>query len=59
MTDNGNIILDVYQLDLLQPDIMEVKINQIVGIVENGIFAKRKADEVLMATQTGIKHWVV
>jgi ribose 5-phosphate isomerase A len=59
MTDNGNIILDVYQLDLLQPEIMEVKINQIVGVVENGLFAKRKADEVFMATQAGIKHWCI
>lgn len=59
MTDNGNIILDVYQLDLLQPESIEARINQIVGVVENGLFAKRKADEVFMATQAGIKHWCV
>ena len=59
ITDNGNIILDVYQLDLVEVVQMEAAINQIVGVVENGLFAKRKADEVFMATQAGIKHWCV
>jgi ribose 5-phosphate isomerase A len=59
VSDNGNIILDVYQLDLLQPEMIEAEINQIVGVVENGIFGKCKADEVFMATQEGIKHWCV
>lgn len=57
VTDNGNIILDVYQLELLKPFHLELQINQIVGVVENGIFACRKADEVLMATQEGVKIW--
>ena len=57
VTDNGNIILDVYQLDLLEPHRFEQQINQIVGVVENGIFAYRKADEVLMGTQDGVKVW--
>jgi ribose 5-phosphate isomerase A len=57
ITDNGNIILDVYQLELLEPKVMESQINQIVGVVENGIFAHRVADEVFMATQEGIVHW--
>lgn len=57
ITDNGNIIIDVYQLDMLSPKEMENKLNQIVGVVENGIFAQRVADEVLMATQSGIQHW--
>jgi len=42
---------------MLSPLEMENKLNQIVGVVENGIFAQRVADEVLMATQSGIQHW--
>lgn len=57
VTDNGNIILDVYQLELLEPFQLEQQLNQIVGVVENGIFAHRRADEVLMATQEGVKIW--
>jgi ribose 5-phosphate isomerase A len=57
MTDNGNIIIDVYQLDLVNPPEMELKLNSIVGVVENGIFAHRIADEVLMGTLSGVKHW--
>jgi ribose 5-phosphate isomerase A len=57
ITDNGNIILDVYQLDLLEPQVIENQINQIVGVLENGVFAKKVADEVLMASQDGLKHW--
>jgi ribose 5-phosphate isomerase A len=57
LTDNGNIILDVYQLDLVQPSEMEQRINQIVGVIENGIFSHRRANLLLLATQTGIqKH---
>lgn len=58
LTDNGNIIIDVYQLDMLSPIEMEQRINQIVGVVENGIFAKRTADAVIMGTQDGVKKWV-
>lgn len=57
ITDNGNIIIDVYQLDLVNPYEMEQKLNAIVGVVENGIFAHRVADEVLMGTSSGLKHW--
>jgi ribose 5-phosphate isomerase A len=57
LTDNGNIIIDVYQLDMLQPKVMEDKINQIVGVVENGIFAHRTADMVFMGTQDGVKRF--
>ena len=57
LTDNGNIILDVYQLDLVNPSEMELRINQIVGVIENGIFAQRPANLLLLATQNGIeKH---
>jgi len=55
VTDNGNIILDVHNLDISQPITMEEKINNITGVVCNGIFAKRGADKVLMGTSSGVK----
>jgi len=54
ITDNGNVILDVYNLNLVDPVAMEAKLNNIAGVVSNGIFAKRKADKILMATSNGI-----
>lgn len=54
-TDNGNVILDVHHLDLVDPIKVEEKINNIVGVVTNGLFAKRGADIVLMATTSGVK----
>ena len=54
-TDNGNVILDVYNLDLSEPIKMEALINNIVGAVSNGIFAKRGADKVILATTSGIE----
>jgi len=53
VTDNGNIILDVHNLDILNPIEMEEKINNIVGVVTNGLFAKRPADVVLVG-ESGI-----
>ena len=55
-TDNGNIILDVFQLDLSDAFRMEETLNNITGAVCNGIFAKRKADVILVATQNGIRE---
>ena len=55
ITDNGNIILDVFQLNMLEPKNIENSINRIVGVVENGIFANRCADKLLVATQHGVK----
>jgi ribose 5-phosphate isomerase A len=55
-TDNGNIILDVHQLDLTDPIKMEEALNNITGVVCNGIFAKRTADKILVATQHGIRE---
>ncbi|WP_018300446.1 ribose-5-phosphate isomerase RpiA [Fangia hongkongensis] len=52
-TDNGNIILDVHNFKIDNPLQMENKINQIVGVVCNGIFAANPADVILMATQDG------
>lgn len=56
ITDNGNVILDVYHLKILDPISLEEKINNIVGVVTNGIFAKRRADILLLATDSGVKH---
>jgi len=54
-TDNGNVILDVRNLDLVDPVKMETKINQLPGVVTCGLFAHRPADIVLMATENGIE----
>ncbi|HCM63498.1 MAG TPA: ribose 5-phosphate isomerase A [Morganella sp. (in: Bacteria)] len=55
VTDNGNVILDVYNLEILNPVEMENKINAIAGVVTVGLFANRGADVVLMGTQDGVK----
>lgn len=53
VSDNGNIILDVYNLSLKDPVSLENTINCIPGVVDNGIFANRVADKVVMAKRTG------
>jgi len=55
-TDNGNLILDVRNLDLVDPRAMEDLINRIPGVVSNGLFAHRAADRVLMASETGVEQ---
>ncbi|MGK0441134.1 MAG: ribose 5-phosphate isomerase A [Pseudohongiellaceae bacterium] len=55
-TDNGNIILDVFNLSINEPLVTEQAINQIVGVVTNGLFANRPADVLLLSTQSGIKQ---
>lgn len=54
ITDNGNVILDVWNLTLLEPVKMEQTLNNIVGVVTNGLFAKRTADVLLLGNAT--KH---
>ena len=54
-TDNGNIILDVHGLNITNPIEMEANINQIVGVVTNGLFAARPANILLLATNDGVK----
>lgn len=54
-TDNGNIILDVHHLDILNPVEMEQKINQIPGVVTVGLFARRGADILLIGGQSGVE----
>lgn len=56
-TDNGNVILDVHGLTIMNPVEMEAKINQIVGVVTNGLFAARSANVLLLATADGVKTY--
>ena len=53
LTDNGNIILDVHNLDISNPIELETTLNNIVGVVTNGLFAKRPADIVLVGEKSG------
>jgi ribose 5-phosphate isomerase A len=55
VTDNGNIILDVRGLKIMNPVDMETRINQIAGVVTNGIFAIRPADVLLLGTAQGVR----
>ncbi len=54
-TDHGNMIIDMYNFKILNPVEMEETINQIPGVVCNGIFAKRHADVILVAGAAGVK----
>jgi ribose 5-phosphate isomerase A len=54
-TDNGNIILDVHGLKISDPIQLENEINQIVGVVTNGLFASRPANTLLLATHDGVR----
>ena len=56
ITDNGNIILDVHGLDISRPAALEEKLNQITGVVCNGIFARRPADRLLLASESGTEE---
>jgi ribose 5-phosphate isomerase A len=55
VTDNGNILLDVEDLRMLNPAELEAKINHIAGVVTNGIFALRGADVILVGTDQGVR----
>ena len=54
-TDNGNLILDIHGLKIENPKTLENKINNIVGVVTNGLFANRGADILLLGTPNGVK----
>lgn len=54
-TDNGNIILDVHGLRIMQPVELESTIDHIAGVVSNGLFARRPADKLLLGTSTGVR----
>lgn len=60
ITDNGNIILDVHHFKMaaesnVAPKLLEANVNQLTGVVTNGLFAVRPADTLLLATQAGVK----
>ncbi|WP_432722008.1 ribose-5-phosphate isomerase RpiA [Jeongeupia wiesaeckerbachi] len=57
VTDNGNIILDVHGLRIAEPAKLESEINQIVGVVTNGLFARRRADVLLLGTESGVQTY--
>lgn len=54
-TDNGNIIIDIHNMDISRPIDIEEKLNNIVGVVTNGLFAHRPADVLLLGTENGVK----
>ena len=56
VTDNGNIILDVHELRITDPVTLETAINNIVGVVCNGVFAAQAADVVIVAAADGVKR---
>lgn len=54
-TDNGNLIIDCHGLTILDPLVLEAKLNQITGVVTNGLFAQRPADLLLLAEPGGVR----
>jgi ribose 5-phosphate isomerase A len=54
-TDNGNVILDVHNLQIMNPVELETTLNQMAGVVTNGLFARRAADVLLLGTPEGVK----
>jgi len=56
VTDNGNVILDIHDLEIKEPVKLETELNQIVGVVTNGLFACRPADVLLLGSDEGIKE---
>ncbi len=55
ITNNGNVILDVHGLKILNPTELEMDLNQIAGIVTNGLFAKRGANVLLLGSDNGVR----
>ena len=55
ITDNGNVILDVYNFPIINPVQMEKELNNVAGVVTNGIFALNSANTVIIGTPTGTK----
>lgn len=56
VTDNGNVILDVHNMSITEPRKLEMDINQIPGVVTNGLFARRAADILLLGTDSGVRQ---
>ena len=55
VTDNGNVILDVHGLSIAEPAALEAAVNQIPGVVTNGLFARRGADVALVSRSSGVE----
>jgi len=55
LTDNGNVILDVHNLQIAEPVKLEKELNEITGVVTNGLFASRSADVLLLGSNQGVK----
>jgi ribose 5-phosphate isomerase A len=55
VTDNGNLIIDVSGLSIPDPAGLEERINNVVGVVTNGLFARRPADVLLLGTAQGVR----
>ena len=55
VTDNGNIIVDVHDLIIRDPVMLEQKINQLAGVVTNGLFAQRGADVLVLSKESGVE----
>jgi ribose 5-phosphate isomerase A len=56
LTDNGNVIIDVYDLSITEPTVLEAKINNITGIVSNGLFSLKPADVLLIGSADGVEE---
>ena len=56
-TDNGNLILDCHGLTILEPAALEAELNNVAGVVTNGLFARRGADVLLLGTPDGVKTY--
>ena len=54
-TDNGNIILDIHNMEITEPVKLEQELNDIPGVITVGLFAKRPADVLLLGTEDGVK----
>jgi len=55
VTDNGNIILDVHNMSIVNPRELECQLNEVVGVVTNGLFARRPADILLLGKESGVE----
>lgn len=55
VTDNGNVILDVWHLSITDPVALESKVNQITGVVTNGLFAQRPANVLILGGEQGVE----
>ncbi len=58
-TDNGNLVLDCHGLTILDPAKLEADLNNVAGVVTNGLFARRPADLLLLASPSGVKTYAL